>query len=336
MQTNHLVFKGLFDIWKGRNFDLYFYFQKIFEKALAELSKRTDEASVKLQEADTSKCRALFVPVGFSIENVALIAALIRPSYLRLAFTEISKHFHRKHIHLVIENIRKRCVGIKIDEVAITSDDQVHAEQKIIEWLDEMTTGYGMSYKQIAIDLTGGTKPMSIGAHNAALSFNEVDAFYLKTDYDEDTKEPMPGTETLIRLKKGKSQEDKNLAFVIMPFANEYDDIYCWIEEAATDRKMKCLRADKEIFTGGIMDKVRENILKAGVLIADLTEHNLNVYYELGLSHGASKKVIMLTQNIDNLPFDLSHLRMVIYRPDNRAEFIKQLTQEIDHIKSLQ
>ncbi len=335
MQTNHLVFKGLFDVWKGRNFDLYFYFQEIFEKALAELSKRTDEASVELREADTSKYRALFVPVGFSIENVALIAALVRPSYLRLAFTETSKYFHRKHIHLVIENIRKRCAGIKIDEVAVTSDDQMHAEQKILKWVEEMKTGYGIPHSQMAIDLTGGTKPMSIGAHNAALSFNEIDAFYLKTDYDEDTKEPMPGTETLIRLKKGKSQEDKNLAFVIMPFANEYDEIYSWIEEAATDRKLKCLRADKEIFSGGIMDKVRENILKSGILIADLTAANLNVYYELGLSHGASKKVIMLTQNVDSLPFDLKHLRMVIYNPDNKTEFITQLSQEIDYIKSL-
>lgn len=336
MQTSHIVFKGLFDIWKGRNYDLYFYFQEIFEKALAEVSQRAEDAEVGLREADASRYRALFVPVGFSIENVALIASLFKPDYLRLAFTETSRYFHRKHIHLVEENIRKQCPGIRISEVALMSDDQKQAEQKILEWVEEMRTGYGMAYRQLAIDLTGGTKPMSIGAHNAALSFDEIDAFYLRTDYDEDTNEPMPGTETLIRLKKGKAQEGKDLAFVIMPFAEAYDKIYHWIEEAVAGRNMKCLRSDKEIFTGGIMDKVRENILKAGVLIADLTDHNLNVYYELGLSHGTSKNVIMLTQNIDRLPFDLKHLRMVIYRPDNKTEFIAQLSQEIEHIKQLQ
>lgn len=336
MQTNHLLFKGLFDIWKGRNYDLYFYFQEIFEKALAEVSRRAEDAAIGLREAEASRYRALFVPVGFSIENVALIASVFKPDYLRLAFTETSRYFHRKHIHLITENIRKRCNGIKIDEVAITSDDQLLTEQKILEWVEEMKTGYGMSYKQMAIDLTGGTKPMSIGANNAALSFEEIDAFYLRTDYDEDTKEPMPGTETLILLKKGKSQEDKKFTFVLMPFAKEYDEIYQWIEEVATAQKVKCLRADKEIFIGGIMDKVKENILKAGILIAELSEKNPNVYYELGLAHANNKRVIMLTQTMENIPFDLKHFRMVIYKPDDGLTFKSQLSQEIDHIKSLQ
>jgi len=335
MQTSHLVFQGLFDIWKGRNYDLYFYFQEIFEKALAEVSRRAETSALGLREAEASRYRALFVPVGFSIENVALMTSLLKPDYLRLAFTEPSRYFHRKHVHLVEENIRKQCPNIIISEGALMSDDQKQAEQKILEWVDEMKDGYGITYRQLAIDLTGGTKPMSIGAHNAALSFDEIDAFYLRTDYDEDTKEPMPGTETLLRLKKGKTQEDKNLAFVIMPFASEYNEIYQWIEEIATALKMKCLRADKEIFSGGIMDKVRDNIFQAGVLIADLTAANLNVYYELGLSHGASKKVIMLTQNIDSIPFDLKHLRMVIYSPDNKSEFVSQLYREIDFLKTV-
>lgn len=195
--------------------------------------------------------------------------------------------------------------------------------------------GYGMAYRQLAIDLTGGTKPMSIGAHNAALSFDEIDAFYLRTDYDEDTKEPMPGTETLVRLKKGKAQEEKDLAFVIMPFAREYDEVYSWIDETGKACGLKCLRADKEIFIGGIMDKVRENILKAGMIVAELSEKNPNVYYELGHAHANSKKVIMLTQNIDNIPFDLKHIRMVIYKPDDESKFKSQLSQEIAHIKSL-
>jgi hypothetical protein len=329
MQTNHIVFNGLFDIWKGRNYDLYFYFQEIFEKALAEVSRRAEDVALGLREADASRYRALFVPVGFSIENVALIASLFKPDYLRLAFTETSRYFHRKHIHLVTENIRKRCNGIKIDEVAITSDDQLLAEQKILEWVEEMRNGYGMAYRQMAIDLTGGTKPMSIGAHNVALSFDEIDAFYLRADYDEDTNEPMPGTETLIRLKKGKSQEDKDLAFVIMPFAAQYDEVYRWIEETAKGVGLRCFRADKEIFIGGIMDKVRENILKAGMIVAELSEKNPNVYYELGLSHAIGKNVIMLSQSLDSIPFDLKHLKMVLYKADNRDAFINQLSPYI-------
>mgnify|MGYP001559053148 FL=1 len=91
------------------------------------------------------------------------------------------------------------------------------------------------------------------------------------------------------------------------------------------------------------MDKVRENIMKAKIVVTDLTGkhindevlHNAYVYYELGLSHGYAKKVIILTQNIDDLPFDLRHLRMVIYKTSNKAEFVKKLLPEIEYMKSL-
>lgn len=323
------MFKGLFDIWKGRNYDLYFYFQEIFEKALAEVSRRAEESEIGLRDAGEQRYKALFVPVGFSIENVAIIASLFKPDYLRLAFTETSRYFHRKHVHLVEENIRKQCPGISISEVTLMSDDQKQAEQKILEWVEDMSNGYGMAYRQLAIDLTGGTKPMSIGAHNAALSFDGIDAFYLRSDYDEDTKEPMPGSETIIRLKKGKAQEEKDLAFVIMPFAKGYDEVYSWIDETAKACGLKCLRADKEIFIGGIMDKVRENILKAGIIIAELSEKNPNVYYELGLSHAIGKNVIMLSQSLDSIPFDLKHLKIVLYKADNKDAFINQLSPYI-------
>jgi hypothetical protein len=333
MVDNYLIFKGLFEIWKSRNYDLYFYFKEIFDKGLDALSKRTIEDGIQIEEGGIPRYKALFVPVGFSIENVALISALFKPDYLRLAFTEGSKSFHNKHIHLVKENIRNVQPNIKITEALIISDDQKYTEGKILEWVEEMKTGYGLSYGQMAIDLTGGTKPMSIGAYNAAISFDHIDAFYLRTEYDEETEQPIPGTEALIPLKKEKSQVDRNIAFVIMPFAKEHDEIYQWIGEAITSSNMKCLRVDKEIFIGGIMDKVRENVIKAGVVIADLTESNLNVYYELGLSHGHSKRVIMLTQNVDNLPFDLKHLRMVIYDRSNKAQFINQLSQEIQYVR---
>lgn len=335
MKNNYIRSKRLFDIWEKRNFDLVFYFKEIFKESLDSLSERILRNGIQLEGEEGPKYKSLFIPVGFSIENVSLMSVLFKPDYLILAFTELSKRFHSRHLNFILENIKKYHQFLKITEVTIISDDQKHMEQKILEWIDEMITGYGLSYTQMAIDLTGGTKPMSIGAYNAALSFDDIDAFYLKTDYDEDTKQPLPGTEELIPFKKEKTQVDKDLIFVIMPFKEEYNKIYSWIEEAVRASSLKCLRVDKEIFTGGIMDRVRENIVKARCIIADLTEANLNVYYELGLSHGYSKNVIMLAQDIDKLPFDLKHLRMVLYKQDNKTEFVKQLIEEIEYTKSI-
>ena len=338
MSLSFSVFKGLFDIWKSRDFDLYFYFQEIYNNALTKLDEYT-QMSLK-EDIANRRYKALFTPVGFSIENIAIIAGYVKPEYLRMAFTTTTREFHRKHIDLVVEKIKIACSkNIKIDMVDITHDDQKHAEEKIISWIKEMKSRYGLENKNFAIDLTGGTKPMSIGAQNAALSFEDIDALYLKTDYDKDTQQPIPGTEELVKLVKGESLVDKNLVFVIMPFADKYNKVYKWIEETVGSFSgLRCLRADKEIFIGGIMDRIRENIKKAGILIADLTEHNPNVYYELGLCHGYNKmnKTIMLTQDIDKLPFDLKHLAMVIYKSSDKEGFKKQLGERIEHVRSLE
>ncbi len=327
MQNDEL--SRICEIWRARNYDLGFYFQKIFNRTLKILADNTE---TKLREGiEGGRYKALFVPVGYSIEITALLSAFIKPDHLTFAFTEKTLSFHRRNnIGIVENNIKKICPDIRFDKITILSDDQKLMEHKIVNWIEEIKSGYGLSYVQMAIDLTGGTKPMSIGAHNAAISFEEVDAFYLKAEYDEDTQEPIPGTETLIRLQKGKSQLDETLVFVIMPFRDEFNNIYYeGIKETVEGLGLKCIRVDEEIFHGGIMDKTRENIIKAKIIIAELTEHNANVYYELGLSHGYSKKVIMLTQDVKNIPFDLRHKRLVIYNSDNKPDFRKRLLLEI-------
>jgi len=54
-----------------------------------------------------------------------------------------------------------------------------------------------------------------------------------------------------------------------------------------------------------IMQQIWVYILNARVLIAELTGKNPNVFYELGLAHAQGKDVILLTQSINDVPFDL-------------------------------
>ncbi|MEW6617938.1 MAG: hypothetical protein AB1422_01075 [bacterium] len=319
--------ESLFEIWKQRNCNLNFYFQHIFNQALEALANNT--TSKIREEIGKGRYKALFTPVGYSIENIALISGFIKPKYLMMAFSEKTRSFHRRHIDLVKENIKNMCPDMKIDEVMILSDDQKITEQKIVSWIEEMNAGYNLSNNQLAIDLTGGTKPMSIGAYNAAVSFKDVEAFYLWTDYDEDTQMPIPGTERLVQLIKEKSQLDEDFVFVIMPFNEEFNNVYDRIKEVVESLGMRCERVDEQIFFGGIMDKIKENLIKARIIIAELSEKNLNVYYELGLSHGYEKRVIMLTQDVNNLPFDLRHLRMVIYNKNNLFGLKEKLRNEI-------
>ena len=76
-----------------------------------------------------------------------------------------------------------------------------------------------------------------------------------------------------------------------------------------------------------IVEDIWESINRARILIADLTGKNPNVFYEVGIAHTVGKEVILTTQNIDDVPFDLRHLRHIqyTYTPRGMEAFEQQL-----------
>ena len=62
-----------------------------------------------------------------------------------------------------------------------------------------------------------------------------------------------------------------------------------------------------------IMDDIAKSIKKSRFLIADLTGKNANVFYEVGIEHALNKEVLLMTQSIDDVPFDLRHRRILVY-----------------------
>jgi hypothetical protein len=61
------------------------------------------------------------------------------------------------------------------------------------------------------------------------------------------------------------------------------------------------------------MDEVWENIRKSRVVLADLTGRNANVFYETGIAHALGKEVILMARELEDVPFDLRHLRCILY-----------------------
>jgi hypothetical protein len=117
-----------------------------------------------------------------------------------------------------------------------------------------------------------------------------------------------------------------------MPFRPELDIVYATIREACDDSGVQCLRADEIFNPGPILTQILGRIARSRFIVADLTGSNPNVFYELGIAQVVKRNVILLAQNADEVPFDLRHLRQVIYRVDN-LEYLK--TQLIACIRTL-
>jgi hypothetical protein len=103
-------------------------------------------------------------------------------------------------------------------------------------------------------------------------------------------------------------------AFVLMPFDKKFDDIYKFgIKAAAGSLAIRAERVDEQIFSEGILERIYRQIDAADVVIADMTGQNANVFYEVGYVHAKGKLCLLLTQDADDIPFDLRHRRHIVY-----------------------
>ncbi len=108
--------------------------------------------------------------------------------------------------------------------------------------------------------------------------------------------------------------QPKPFVFVLMPFIKPFDDIYqLGIKAACHEAGAYSERVDEQQYDGSILERVYNQISKADLLIADMTGKNANVFYEVGYAHALGKRVILLTQRSEDIPFDLKHYEHIVY-----------------------
>ncbi len=123
--------------------------------------------------------------------------------------------------------------------------------------------------------------------------------------------------------------------FVIMPFAESFDGIWdTVIRPTVVNCGDTCFRADDMFGPGQVMNDIAKAIRDCDYLIADLTNRNANVFYELGYAHALDKPVVLLTSNLADVPFDLRHQRIIEY-VDTAGGAAKLATQLAKYIRSI-
>ena len=140
---------------------------------------------------------------------------------------------------------------------------------------------------------------------------------FATTSKDEPEVQPslkVGGTITTVEKRSEGVRTFLDTCFVMMPFGPWYDTYYREIyTPAIKEAGFEPVRADELFSSGSVVEQIWEQIDKAKVLLADLTGKNPNVFYELGLAHADRKPVIFTSGILEDVPFDLRHLRVIIY-----------------------
>ena len=104
------------------------------------------------------------------------------------------------------------------------------------------------------------------------------------------------------------------IVFVVMPFADDLTKIYNNVVKPTLEAEgCTVKRADEFVSHQNLLKDIIPRIFEADLIVAELTNKNPNVYYELGIAHSLNKPTILLVQNIEELLFDLASYRAVPY-----------------------
>ncbi len=107
---------------------------------------------------------------------------------------------------------------------------------------------------------------------------------------------------------------DKELIFVLMPFRPDFDETFRVIKDVVESAGFRCMRGDEEKISGSILPHILWLVAKARLIIAEITGRNANVFYELGISHAIGKQVLLISKTAEDMPFDISGLRILTYQ----------------------
>lgn len=109
--------------------------------------------------------------------------------------------------------------------------------------------------------------------------------------------------------------------FVVCPIGEEKSPerensdkvIRHFIEPVCKELGFKVIRADYDATVDKINDKVIEYLEKSELVIADMSGHNPNVFYEFGYRQALKLPLIPIITKEDSIPFDVANLRTIHY-----------------------
>lgn len=122
------------------------------------------------------------------------------------------------------------------------------------------------------------------------------------------------------------SVDTRRVCFVVMGFGKKTDyetgrtldldaTYEAIIQPAVTDQGLRCIRADEIMHSGVIDMAMYEMLLRADLVIADISTGNVNAMYELGVRHALRPfSTVIMKEAEGKLHFDLNHVNTFEYK----------------------
>ncbi|MFC4406399.1 hypothetical protein [Haloarchaeobius iranensis] len=136
---------------------------------------------------------------------------------------------------------------------------------------------------------------------------------------------------------------DEKECFIICPLGSKDSDertrsnklLEYIVEEPVADHGYTIERADEISQPGSITSQIIEKTIESELVIADLTDHNPNVFYELAIRHATGEPYIQLIDSSQSIPFDIADERTIHYEFDVKAaeEASDELRSQIETIE---
>jgi hypothetical protein len=129
----------------------------------------------------------------------------------------------------------------------------------------------------------------------------------------------LPPTPQVLNGEAAPAEDFSKICFYITPIGKEDSEerrhadflMEYIIKPAVKEFDLTVVRADQMGKPGMIGKQVIEHILKARLVIADLSFHNPNVFYELCLRHATRLPTVQVKREVDNIPFDVNQYRTI-------------------------
>jgi hypothetical protein len=105
------------------------------------------------------------------------------------------------------------------------------------------------------------------------------------------------------------------------------------ISNAARELDLIAVRGDQLAEPGQITRQILDHVVGAKAAVADLTDLNPNVFYELAVRHTARLPVALIAEQGCKLPFDIAQMRTIFFKSNNLQSADECRSQIVSHLR---